>query len=146
MDGDGVSGWRLRAAMWLVVAAGPVAGQPSALPAPRAGTPPASRATAVPAASARASESPVFDQRQADEARQRNEPTYVESITVLGYDPDVRRVPRKTLERRFAETLLAPPSAPMAGMRMLDTTPCMSLASTWNNIGSSFVPVSGCPR
>lgn len=38
------------------------------------------------------------------------------------------------------------PPAPMAGMRMLDTAPYMSLASTWNNVGSSFVPLSGCPR
>jgi len=124
--------------MLLAVAAGPSAGQPVPLPAPRA--------TALPAPSTRTPESSVFDQRQAAEVRQRSEPTYVERITVEAYDPDVRRVPRKTLERRFAETLLAPPPAPMAGMRMLDTTPCMSLASTWNNIGSSFVPVSGCPR
>lgn len=88
----------------------------------------------------------VFDKDAADAARQRNDPTYVERIFVEGRDPDAPRVPRKPLEKRFADTLLAPPPAPMVGMRMLDTTPCMSLASTWNNIGSNFVPLSGCPR
>lgn len=88
----------------------------------------------------------VFDKDAADAARQRNDPIYVERIFVEGRDPDAPRVPRKPLEKRFADTLLAPPPAPMAGMRMLDTTPCMSLASTWNNIGSNFVPLSGCPR
>ena len=88
----------------------------------------------------------VFDKEAADVVRQRNDPTYVERIFVEGRDPDAPRVPRKPLEKRFADTLLAPPPAPMAGMRMLDTTPCMSLASTWNNVGSNFVPLSGCPR
>ena len=88
----------------------------------------------------------VFDKDAADLARMRQAPEYVERIFVEAYDPDVPRVPRKTLERRFSDTLLAAPSAAAVGLRPLDTTPCMSLASTWNNIGASFAPMSGCPR
>jgi len=129
--------WRAPA-IALLLAAAPAHAQGSA--------PLAFRPAPAPPAPARADQSAVFDRDAADSARQRQDPTYVERIFVEGHDPDAPRAPRKPLERRFADTLLAPPPAPMAGMRMLDTTPCMSLASTWNNIGSSFVPLSGCPR
>lgn len=88
----------------------------------------------------------VFDKDAANAARQRNDPTYVERIFVEGRDPDAPRGPRKPLEKRFADTLLAPLPASPVGLRSLDTTPCVSLASSWNNIGSNFVPLSGCPR
>jgi len=87
----------------------------------------------------------VFDAKAADFARLREQPIYVESIVVEGRDPDGRRSKPKALEQRFAETLLAPRPSPTAGLRLLDTTPCMSLASTWNNIGHSYAPASGCP-
>ncbi len=90
--------------------------------------------------------SSVFDKEAAAEARRRQTPLYIESILVIGVDLNARKVIPKTLEQRFAESLNAPPPDPAAGIRPLDTTPCMSLASTWNNIGSSFVPMSGCPR
>jgi len=92
-----------------------------------------------------AARSVLFDAFAADEARLRQQPAYIESIVIEGHDPDLRRPPRKPLEQRFADALNAPKPAATAGMRMMDTTPCVSLPSTWNNIGSSFVPLSGCP-
>jgi hypothetical protein len=86
-----------------------------------------------------------FDATAAQRARLQQQPTYIESIVIEGYDPDARRVPKKTPERRFGDALNAPAAAGMLGSRTVDSTPCMSLASTWNNIGSSFVPTSGCP-
>lgn len=112
--------------------------QDTAMPVPRSLPPVPPKAAAT--------SSPVFDKEAALILRQRQDPTYVERIYVEGRDPDAPRGPRKPVEQRFADTLLAPPSASAVGLRMLDTTPCMSLASTWNNIGSSFVPPSGCPR
>ncbi len=91
------------------------------------------------------SRSVLFDTRSADAARARQQPLYVESIIVEGRDPDGRRPPRKPLEQRFAEALLAPPPASAMGIRGLDTTPCMSLQSTWNTIGNSYAPLAGCP-
>ena len=87
----------------------------------------------------------LFDARGADASRARQQPLYVESIVVEGRDPDARRRPGKPLEQRFAEVLLAPPPASAMGTRHLVTTPCMSLQSTWNTIGESYVPLSGCP-
>ncbi|MEO8754431.1 MAG: hypothetical protein ABI624_17310 [Casimicrobiaceae bacterium] len=87
----------------------------------------------------------LFDTKGAEAARARQQPLYVESIVVEGRDPDGRRPPRKPLEQRFAEALLAPPPSSAMGMRPLDTTPCMSLQSTWNTIGNSYAPASGCP-
>lgn len=131
--------WRVHALILVVSVVGPVNGQQTApyMPHPLPGTV---------ITSPRASQSAAFDKEAADTERQRQEGAYIERIFVEGRDPDVRRGTRKPLERRFANSLLAPPPSPMAGIRMLDTTPCMSLASTWNNIGSSFVPLSGCPR
>lgn len=88
----------------------------------------------------------VFDKDAADLARMRQSPEYIERIFVEAYDPDAPRVPRKHLERRFSDTLLAAPPASATGIRPLDATPCMSVASTWNNFGTSFAPMSGCPR
>lgn len=93
---------------------------------------------------ARAGRSAVFDARSAADARVRQSPLYVESLVIEGRDPDARRPKAKPLEQRFADALLAPPPA-AAGMRSLDTTPCMSVQSTWNNFGSSFAPLTGCP-
>lgn len=92
-----------------------------------------------------AGRSVLFDARGASDARVRQSPLYVESIVVEGRDPDGRRPKAKPLERRFADALLAPPADRLAGMRRLDTTPCMSLQSTWNVLGSSFAPLTGCP-
>jgi len=88
----------------------------------------------------------VFDKDAADLVRMRQSPEYVERIFVEAYDPDAARIPRRTLERQFSDTLLAAPAVPAMGIRPLDSTPCMSLPSTWNNIGTSFAPMSGCPR
>jgi len=84
----------------------------------------------------------VFDRKAAEAARET--PTYVESIVVIGRDPDARTAKPRSLEQRFAEALIAPRPSLAAG-RMLDNTPCMSLPSTWNNIGDAHVPLSGCP-
>ena len=94
---------------------------------------------------AQAGRSVLFDAKGAAEARARQWPQYVESIVVEGRDPDGRRPRVKPLEQRFADALLAPPRAAAAGLRMLDTTPCMSMPSTWNVLGSSFAPLTGCP-
>ena len=107
------------------------------LPAPIAPTP----ATA-PEFTAR---SLVFDAKGADAARTRAQPVFVESIIVEGRDPDARPRRSKSLEQRFADALLAPAPASAMGMRFLDTTPCMSLQSTWNTIGNSYAPLTGCP-
>jgi hypothetical protein len=87
----------------------------------------------------------LFDAKGAADARARQRPQYVESIVVEGRDSDGRRPKMKPLEQRFADVLLAPPPAAAAGLRMLDTTPCMSMPSTWNVLGSSFAPLTGCP-
>lgn len=121
-------------ALWFVVAPHAFA-QSVPMPAPAKPPSPPPSGTSV-----------VFDKEAANAARQRNDPSYIERIFVEGRDPDAPRAPRKPLEKRFADTLLAPPAAAAVGMRPLDTTPCMSLASTWNSIGSNFVPTSGCPR
>jgi hypothetical protein len=92
-----------------------------------------------------AGRSVLFDARGAADARVRQSPQYVESIVVEGRDPDGRRPKARPLEQRFADALLAPPVDGPAGMRRLDTTPCMSLQSTWNTFGSSFAPLTGCP-
>lgn len=110
------------------------------LPAPLA-TPPPLRAQAPD----RAARSALFDADAADAARARAQPQYVERIVVEGRDPDARRPPRRSVEQRFADALLAPPPSPMAGLRMLDTTPCMSVQSTRNDIGNSYAPLTGCP-
>lgn len=102
--------------------------------APAAASPPASTARSV-----------LFDAKAADAERARQTPLYVERIVVEGRDTDAPRRPARSLEQRFADALLAPPPGATAGLRGLDTTPCMSLQSTWNTIGSSFVPPSGCP-
>ena len=86
-----------------------------------------------------------FDARGAADARVRQSPQYVESIVVEGRDPDGRRPKARPLEQRFADALAALPVGGPVGMRRLDTTPCMSLQSTWNAFGSSFAPLTGCP-
>jgi hypothetical protein len=102
--------------------------------------------TAKPAQAAEfTSRSVLFDAKRAEEARAREQPVFVESIVVEGRDPDARRRPPKPLEQRFAEALLAPAPSSTAGLRFLDTTPCMSLQSTWNTIGNSYAPLTGCP-
>jgi len=85
----------------------------------------------------------VLDARAAADARSRDAPVYVESIVVEARNPDARRL--RPLEVRFAEALMARPS-PLAAISPFDDTPCMSLPSTWNNIGDAHVPLSGCPR
>jgi len=92
-----------------------------------------------------ASRSVVFDSSKADDLRFREQPAYVESITVEGRDPDGPRVKRKSLEQSFADALLAPPPAAAMGMRSLNPTPCYAIQSSLNTIGSSFAPLTGCP-
>lgn len=104
--------------------------------------PPVPEPARAPAFTAR---SVVFDAKAAAEERARQQPLYVESIVVEGRDPDSRRRPVRSLEQRFAETLLAPPPAAAVGMRGLDTTPCMSVPSSWNSLGNSYAPLAGCP-
>jgi hypothetical protein len=94
---------------------------------------------------ARAGRSIMFDPARAAEARARAQPQYVESITVEARDPDAPRVRRKAFEQRFADSLLGPPPASRVGMRRLDSTPCLSVPSTWNSLGTSFAPLGGCP-
>jgi hypothetical protein len=97
-----------------------------------------------PAAPAEPLRSVVLDARSAADARAKFGPVYVETITVEGRrDPDAPR--RKPLEVRFAEAL-APRPSPLAGLSPFSDAPCMSLPSTWNNIGDAHVPLSGCPR
>ena len=110
------------------------------LPAPLA-TPPPLRAQAP----ERAARSTLFDLGAADDARARQQPQYVESIVVEGRDPDARRAKPRSVEQRFADALLALPPSPLAGLRMLDTTPCMSVLSTRNDLGNSYAPITGCP-
>ena len=93
----------------------------------------------------RAARSALFDADAAAAARAREQPQYVESIVVEGRDPDARRPRPRSVEQRFAEALLAPPPTPLAGLRMLDTTPCMSVLSTRNDLGNSYAPLTGCP-
>jgi len=99
-------------------------------------------AAGAPAQEATLPRSVVFDRKAAEAARE--QPTYVESIVVIGRDPDVRPARPRSLELRFADALVAPRPSLAAG-RMFDNTPCMSLPSTWNNIGDAHVPLSGCP-
>jgi hypothetical protein len=94
---------------------------------------------------ARAGRSIMFDPARVAEAGARAQPQYVESITVEARDPDAPRVRRKAFEQRFADSLLGPPPARQVGMRRLDSTPCLSVPSTWNSLGSSFAPLGGCP-
>jgi hypothetical protein len=94
---------------------------------------------------ANAARSAVFDAQAADAQRWRQHPAYVEYIVVEGIDPDGRRRPAKSVEQHFADALTAPPPSPTAGLRFLDTTPCMSVQSSWNNLGNSYAPVTGCP-
>ncbi|MFO1311584.1 MAG: hypothetical protein U1F41_05900 [Burkholderiales bacterium] len=97
-----------------------------------------------PAAPVQPPRSVVLDARSAADARAKFGPVYVESITVEGRrDPDAPR--RKPLEVRFAEAL-APRPNPLAGLSTFSDAPCMSLPSTWNNMGDAHVPLSGCPR
>jgi hypothetical protein len=99
---------------------------------------------AEPAASAtKTTHSILFDLKAAEDMRLRDQPIYVESITVFGHRSEPAKIP---LEQRFANALNAPATAGAMEMRAMDTTPCMSMASTWNNIGSSFAPLTGCPR
>ena len=114
--------------------AGSVCAQPAYTPPP----------PATAKAESLTSRSIMFDTKAADVERARQQGIYVESITVQGRDPDAPRVPRKPFEQRFAEALLRP--APTAGARMFDTTPCMSVQSSWNNIGESYAPMFGCPK
>ncbi len=86
----------------------------------------------------------VFDAAAAARERARQQPDYVERIYVEGRDPDAPRKPR-AVEQRFADALLAPRPSPTAGLRFLDTTPCMSVISSWNNLGNSYAPITGCP-
>ena len=91
----------------------------------------------------RSTRSILFDLKTAEDLRLRQQPIYVESITVFGHRAEPPSIP---LEQRFANALNAPAAAGVMEMRAMDTTPCMSMASTWNNIGSSFAPLAGCPR
>ncbi|MFO1316862.1 MAG: hypothetical protein U1F58_14790 [Burkholderiales bacterium] len=128
-------------AIALAVACLAVAPAPRAeLPAPLAAPPPLRAA-----APDRAARSALFDADAVAAARAREQPQYVERIVVEGRDPDARRPKPRSVEQRFADALLAPPPSPMAGLRFLDTTPCMSVQSTWNDLGNSYAPITGCP-
>jgi hypothetical protein len=94
-------------------------------------------------ASNRSTTSILFDLRAAEDLRLRQQPIYVESITVFGHRAEPPKIP---LEQRFANALNAPAAAAAMEIRAMDTTPCLSMASTWNTIGSSFAPLTGCPR
>ncbi len=87
----------------------------------------------------------VFDSSKADDLRFRQQPAYIESITVEGRDPDSPRGKRKSLEQNFAEALLAPPPAAALGLRSLSPTPCYAIQSSLNTIGNSYAPLTGCP-
>ena len=91
----------------------------------------------------RSTSSILFDLKAAEDLRLQRQPIYVESITVFGHRPETPKIP---LEQRFANALNAPTAAAAMEIRAMDTTPCMSMASTWNTIGSSFAPLTGCPR
>ena len=84
----------------------------------------------------------LFDMKAAEDLRLRNHPIYVESITIVGQSPEP---PKKTLERKFADTLNAPVSG-MVEFRQSGSTPCLSMASTRPDIGSWFTPATGCPQ
>jgi hypothetical protein len=84
----------------------------------------------------------LFDVKAAEDLRLRSRPIYVESITIVGQGPEP---PKKTLERKFADTLNAPVSG-MVEFRQSGSTPCLSMASTRPDIGSWFTPATGCPQ
>jgi len=81
--------------------------------------------------------------KAAEDLQLRQQPIYMESITVFGHRSEPAKIP---LEQRFANALNAPAAAGTMEIRPMDTTPCPSMASTWNTIGSSFAPLTGCPR
>jgi hypothetical protein len=85
----------------------------------------------------------LFDLKAAEDLQLRQQPIYMESITVFGHRSEPAKIP---LEQRFANALNAPAAAGTMEIRPMDTTPCPSMASTWNTIGSSFAPLTGCPR
>ncbi len=87
--------------------------------------------------------SSAFDKVAAE--RLRDTPVYIERLVIEGRDPDAARRKAKPLEARFADSLNAPPAAGAVGLRPLDTKPCMSMPSTWNPIGNSYAPLTGCP-
>ena len=125
---------RMRTPLLLALCAAPALAQfvsPYPLPAE-----PAARAN-------RSTSSLLFDLKGAEDLRLQSQPIYVESITVFGHRSEPPNLP---LEQRFANALNAPAAAGAMELRAMDTTPCMSMASTWNNIGSSFAPLTGCPR
>jgi hypothetical protein len=113
---------------------------------PQAPAPWQARPEAAPAAPERTARSVLFDPRGAAEARARQQPQYVESLVVEGRDPDLRRAQPKPLEQRFAEALLAPRPSLAGGGQLFGNMPCMSLPSTWNELGDAHVPLSGCPQ
>ena len=117
--------------VWLAVA---TASAQALYTIPPAGAPPA----------ATAARSLLLDPAAAERERARQQPAYVERIFVEGRDPDAPRRPR-AVEQRFADALLAPRPSSTAGLRFLDTTPCMSVISSWNNPGNSYAPITGCP-
>lgn len=106
----------------------------------------ARRQAALPALTSTPPRSILFDARSAEEARRRQQAVFVESITVVGRDPDRRPVRRESFETRFANALLAPSPASAAGIRPLDATPCYAVQSSLNPIGNSYAPLTGCPR
>ena len=84
-----------------------------------------------------------FRHMAAEDLQLRQQPISMESITVFGHRSEPAKIP---LEQRFANALNAPAAAGTMEIRPMDTTPCPSMASTWNTIGSSFAPLTGCPR
>ena len=126
--------WRKRTPLLLALIATAAGAQVSPLRATPAG----------PNASAsQSTRSILFDLKAAEDLQLRQQPIYMESITVFGHRSEPAKMP---LEQRFANALNAPAAAGAVGIRGMDTTPCLSMASTWNNIGSSFAPPTGCPR
>jgi hypothetical protein len=127
-------GWRLRTPLLLAL----IATTAGAQVLPLRATP------AEPTASAsQSTRSLLFDLKAAEDLQLRQQPIYVESVTVFGHRSEPAKIP---LEQRFANALNAPAPAGTMEIRAMDTTPCLSMASTWNNIGSSFAPPTGCPR
>ncbi len=95
-----------------------------------------------PTRATKSTQSILFDLKAANDVRLQGQPLYVESITIVGQT----EVPKKSVEKRFADSLNGPAAAGMFEMKSVGNTPCLSLAHTRPDIGSWFTPATGCPR
>ena len=95
-----------------------------------------------PARATKSTQSILFDLKAANDVRLQGQPLYVESITIVGQV----EAPKKSVEKRFADSLNGPAAAGMLEFKHGSNVPCLSLASTRPDIGSWFTPLTGCPR